>query len=78
MGCVTSLLALPFKLAGTAASAGGLVLVVSGFKVKHPGFCALGAVLGVIGMIVGYFWWLGAATAIAGGYGFTRFRRLPR
>ena len=37
-----------------------------------------GAVLGVVGMVVGYFWWLGLATAIAGGYGFNRFRRLPR
>lgn len=78
MGCVTSFLALPFKLAGTAASGAGILLVVSGYKTRHPGLCALGTVLGVVGMILGYFWWLGLATAIAGGYGFNRFRRLPR
>lgn len=77
MGC-TSLIALPFKLVGTVASAGGLLLVISGFKVRHPGFCALGGVLGAAGMLAGYFWWLGAATAIAGGVGYARFRRLPR
>ena len=77
MGC-TSLLALPFKLAGTAASAGGLFMVISGFKVRHSGFCALGSVLGAVGMLTGYFWWFGAATAVAGGIGYARFKRLPR
>lgn len=79
MGCLTSLIAVPLKLAGTAALAGGVLLVASGYKVKHPGFCALGAVLGVVGMVIGYlWWWVGAATAVAGAVGYQRFRRLPR
>ena len=80
MGCVMNFVAVPFKLAGSAASGAGILLVVSGYKTRHPGLCALGTVLGVVGMILGCFpfSWLGAATAIAGGYGFNRFRRLPR
>ena len=77
MGC-GSFLMFPLKLAGTAASAAGILLVVSGFKIRHAGFCALGGALGGAGMLLGYFWWLGLATAVAGGVGFMKYRALPR
>jgi hypothetical protein len=79
MSCLTSFVALPFKIAGTAALALGLLLVVSGYRIRHPGFCALGAACGVVGMLMGWvWWWVGAGTAIAGLVGYQRYRRLPR
>lgn len=79
MGCGW-LLALPFKIAGTLALAAGLLLVVSGYRIRHGGFCALGGLLGGVAMLIGWMpWWLGAATAIAGAVGFQKYRRmLPR
>lgn len=76
MGCGW-LLALPFKIAGTLAIAGALLLVVSGFRIRHSGFCALGSALGVVGLLLGpgWLWWVSLAPAVAGGVGYWKYRR---
>ncbi len=79
MSCLTAFVALPFKIAGTAALALGVLLVVSGFRIRHSGFCAVGAALGAVGMLMGWVWWgVGAGAAIAGLIGYQKYRRLPR
>ena len=78
MGCIASLIAVPLVLGGVLAGAAGALMVVTGFRMKHAGFCQVGAGLGVV-MAVLAFKTLGLAVVAAGGFGWWKYRKaLPR